>query len=73
MIAEREEAWAELHAATASGWWVGQPSYHNERRVWLLYAFDPSERAVVGTRQRERSGDRGARGRRRARGGAVSA
>ena len=32
---------------------MGRPSYHDERREWLLYAFDPSERAVVGIRQRE--------------------
>ncbi len=53
MTSDREQAWSELHAAKPAGWWVGQPSYHNERREWLLYAFDPSERAVVGVRQRE--------------------
>ncbi len=50
-----DEAWAELHDATPPGWWVGSPSYHNERREWLLYAFDPSERAKVGLRSRSRS------------------
>jgi hypothetical protein len=35
------------------GWFVGQPSYHHERNEWLIYAFDPSERPVVGKRSRE--------------------
>ncbi len=45
--------WAELHDATPTGWYVGTPSYHDERREWLLYAYDPSERAKVGRRSRE--------------------
>ncbi len=48
-----EQAWAELHDATPSGWFVGSPSLHQERNGWLMYAFDPSERAVVGVRKRE--------------------
>ena len=52
-MSERERAWDELHAATPPGWWVGSPSYHDERDEWLLYAFDPSERAVTGLRTRE--------------------
>jgi len=47
------EAWDEVHAATPPGWVVGRPSYHDERNEWLLYAFDPSERLVVGLRSRE--------------------
>lgn len=43
----------ELHKATPLGWYVGRPSCHPERREWLLYAFDPSERAVVGVRKRD--------------------
>ena len=39
--------------ATPPGWWVGSPSYHDERREWLLYAFDPAERPVSGHRKRE--------------------
>lgn len=50
---ERKQAWDELHAATPPGWSVGTPSYHEERREWLLYAFDPAERPIVGIRQRE--------------------
>jgi hypothetical protein len=33
------------------------PSYHDERDEWLLYAFATSERAVVGVRSREWTGD----------------
>jgi hypothetical protein len=50
---ERESAWSDLLEAKPPGWYVGSPSYHTERREWVLYAFDPSERAVVGLRQRE--------------------
>lgn len=52
-MTDRERAWDELHTAMPPGWWVGSPSYHDERREWLLYAFDPSERPVVGLRSRE--------------------
>lgn len=52
-MGDRERAWDELHDATPPGWQVGRPSYHDERREWLLYAFDPSERPVVGLRSRE--------------------
>ncbi len=45
--------WSALHDATPAGWHVGRPSFHNERREWVQYAFDPSERAVVGLRSRE--------------------
>lgn len=53
VTSERERAWDELHAATPPRWQVGRPSYHDERREWLLYAFDPGERAVIGIRRRE--------------------
>lgn len=52
-VSDRQSAWDELHAALPPGWVVGRPSYHDERREWVLYAFDPSERPVVGIRQRE--------------------
>ncbi|CAN5605303.1 hypothetical protein BH20CHL6_BH20CHL6_13020 [soil metagenome] len=32
---------------------VGRPSLHNERREWVQYAFDPSDRPTVGLRSRE--------------------
>jgi predicted HAD superfamily Cof-like phosphohydrolase len=48
-----EAAWRELLDATPPGWYVGRPSYQDERREWLLYAFDPSERPAVGIRKRE--------------------
>ncbi len=47
------DAWDALLEATPPGWYVGRPSYHDRRREWVKYAFDPSERAVVGVRQRE--------------------
>jgi hypothetical protein len=48
-----EEAWNALHDATPAGWFVGRPAYHEHRREWQQYAFDPSERPVVGVRKRE--------------------
>ncbi len=39
-----ERAWCDLHEATPAGWYIGRPSYHDERREWLMYAFDPTER-----------------------------
>jgi hypothetical protein len=48
-----EDAWDALLAARQPGWYVGRPSYRLGRDEWLLYAFDPSERAVVGVRSRE--------------------
>jgi hypothetical protein len=48
-----DEAYDELLAATPPGWYVGKPSFHDERHEWVMYAFDPSERAVEGRRKRE--------------------
>jgi hypothetical protein len=53
MTTTLREAWNALHDATPSGWLVGRPTYYDERRQWHQYAFDPSERAVVGLRSRE--------------------
>jgi hypothetical protein len=53
MTSELEAAWDAFRAVLPPGWYVGQPSYHVERDEWLLCAFDPSERAVVGVRSRE--------------------
>jgi hypothetical protein len=47
-VTDLEEAWDGLLAVVPPGWYIGRPSYHDERDEWLLYAFDPSERAVVG-------------------------
>jgi len=35
------------------GWQVGRPHFHDERRCWEQYAFDPKERPRVGKRSRE--------------------
>jgi len=52
-VSEREEAWEAVHEALPAGWYVGRPSYHDERPESVMYAFDPSERPVVGLRSRE--------------------
>lgn len=46
-------AWDRLHSATPAGWVVGRPSYHDERREWIQYAYDPRETPKVGKRSRE--------------------
>ena len=50
---EFEAAWAAVHDATPTGWYVGRPSLHDERHEWTMYAFDPREVARVGVRSRE--------------------
>jgi hypothetical protein len=70
---ELEAAWDALLAATPTGWYVGRPSYHDERDEWLLYAFDPSERAVVASEEPGVTAVAVERGRRRARDGSVPA
>jgi hypothetical protein len=52
-VADLAAAWDELHDATPVGWHVGRPSYHDERRQWIMYAYDSSERPRVGLRSRE--------------------
>ena len=42
-----------VHDATPAGWHVGRPRYHDERREWVMYAYDPAERPMVGLRSRE--------------------
>jgi hypothetical protein len=42
-----------LQAAAPSGWYVGRPSFHDERYEWQMYAFDSSEVASGGIRKRE--------------------
>jgi hypothetical protein len=45
--------WAEVHAATPAGWFVGRQGYDNTHRQWTMYAFDPKEKPRVGLRSRE--------------------
>jgi hypothetical protein len=52
-VAGLEAAWNAVHDALPAGWFVGRPSYHDERRQWHQYAFDPNERSKVGSRSRE--------------------
>jgi hypothetical protein len=53
MTDDLEAAWAAVHEATPPGWYVGRPSYHPERQEWVTFAFDPSEKAVMGQRERQ--------------------
>jgi len=46
-------AWDALHAALPNGWAVGRPSFHDERREWVLYAYDHREAPRLGKRSRE--------------------
>lgn len=47
-----EEAYDELIAATPPGWYVGRPSFHHERNVWIQYAWDTTERPRPGKPRR---------------------
>ena len=46
-------AWASVQDTTPPGWSVGRPMEHPERNEWSMYAFDSSEKPVVGKRSRE--------------------
>jgi hypothetical protein len=48
-----DAAWEAVHDATPPDWYVGRPSYHDERHEWTQYAFDQREHAKVGVRSRE--------------------
>jgi hypothetical protein len=48
-----EAGWNAVHDATPHDWYVGRPSYHDERHEWTQYAFDQRERPSVGVRSRE--------------------
>jgi len=52
-VADREAAWNAVHGALPTGWVVGREGYHDERREWVMYAYDPAERPMVGLRSRE--------------------
>jgi hypothetical protein len=46
-------AWEAVHENTPAGWQVGRTAYVDRFREWRMYAFDLSERPVVGKRSRE--------------------
>ena len=48
-----EAAWAAVHKNTPDGWYVGRPGFEERYNQWSMYAFDPSETPIVGTRSRE--------------------
>jgi len=52
-VRDLEAAWAALYESAPTGWYVGRPSCHDERREWVMYAYDPSERPKIGLRSRE--------------------
>jgi len=52
-VSVSEETWYSVHDALPAGSYIGRPSYHDERREWVMYAYDPSERLQVGLRSRE--------------------
>jgi hypothetical protein len=49
----RRSRWDAVHDAFPAGWYVGRPSYHDERHEWTQYAFDQREQPKVGLRSRE--------------------
>lgn len=51
-VTERKDAWAQFHANTPPGWFVGRPGQRRGGQ-WEQYAFDPKERAHMGRRSRE--------------------
>ncbi len=46
-------AWEQVHANTPEGWFVGNPGCEERYRHWSQFAFDPSEKAVMGGRERQ--------------------
>ena len=52
-MTDLEAAWDAIHENTPEGWYVGQPIEHPERNGWSMFAFDPSEKPIVGKRSRE--------------------
>jgi len=52
MPLDLEDTWAELHAATPPGWFVGRSGQRHGGQ-WAMYAFDTTEKAHIGRRSRE--------------------
>ena len=46
-------AWDAVHDATPEGWYFGRPYFDERHDRREQYAFDPSEKPVVGKRSRE--------------------
>ncbi|MGD8487110.1 MAG: hypothetical protein PVH07_10770 [Chloroflexota bacterium] len=51
--ADLKAAWAAVHDNTPDGWYVGRPGYEERYRQRSTYAFDSSEKPVVGKGSRE--------------------
>ena len=52
-MTDLEAAWNAVHDNTPEGWYVGRPGYEERYHQSSMYAFDPSEKPVVGKRSRE--------------------
>ena len=52
-MTDLEAAWYAVHDNTPEGWYVGRPGYEERYHQSSMYAFDPSEKPVVGKRSRE--------------------
>jgi hypothetical protein len=50
---ELAAAWDAVHENTPAGWCVGRPGFEERYNQWSMYAFDTTEKAVVGKRSRE--------------------
>ena len=46
-------AWAAVLDATPEDWYVGRPYFDDRQNHWEQYAFDASEKPIVGKRSRE--------------------
>ena len=53
MTTDLDRAWEALRAAAPPGWYVGRPSFHDERSVWEQHAFDATAKGKTGKRGRE--------------------
>ena len=52
-MTDLEAARAAVHEDTPEGWYVGKPDFEERYNQWSMYAFDPSEKPIVGKRSRE--------------------
>ena len=52
-MTDLEAAWDAVHENMPESWYVGRPGIEERYGQWSMYAFDPSEKPVVGKRSRE--------------------
>lgn len=46
-------AWPVVHDATPEDWYFGRPYFDERHNRWEQYAFEQTERPIVGKRSRE--------------------